>query len=164
MRKASSGTAHGVPACCVKTFCTVSRRPVGPLAPPPRRARLRSRWRFRYGGANAGRQARTAWNPGRLTYSKFHLVGGTSLLPLPGLSRGRAEPVKAVCDRRTTAPAELPGERTREDGLDRTCPDLELAAIESRDTSGQGPLTLNRQRRYGAKVMLKRQARSRPSQ
>ena len=27
---------------------------------------------------------------------------------------------------------------SREDGLDRTCPDLELAAIGSRDTSGQG--------------------------
>ena len=34
---------------------------------------------------------------------------------------------------------ELPGERTRKDDLDRTCPDLELAAIGSRDTSGQGP-------------------------
>ena len=27
----------------VRTFCAVSRRPAGPLAPPPRRARLRSR-------------------------------------------------------------------------------------------------------------------------
>ena len=35
-----------------------SRRPAGPLAPPPRRARLRSRWRSRYGGTNAGRLAR----------------------------------------------------------------------------------------------------------
>ena len=31
-----------------------ARRPAGPLAPPPRRARLHSR----YGGANAGRLAR----------------------------------------------------------------------------------------------------------
>jgi hypothetical protein len=29
-----------------------------------------------------------------------------------------AEPVKAVCDRRATAPVERPGGRTREDGLD----------------------------------------------
>ncbi len=33
----------------------------------------------------------------------------------------------------------LRDERTREDGLDRTCPDQELAAIGGRDTSGQGP-------------------------
>jgi DNA invertase Pin-like site-specific DNA recombinase len=52
--------------------------------------------------------------------------------------RGRSEPVKAVCGRRPTAAVELPGERTREDGLDRTCPDQEMAAIGSRDTSGQG--------------------------
>ena len=32
--------------------------PTGPLAPPTRRARLRSRWRSRYGGASAGRLAR----------------------------------------------------------------------------------------------------------
>ena len=44
----------------VRTSCTISRRPAGPLAPPPRRARLRSRWRCRYGGANAGRLARRA--------------------------------------------------------------------------------------------------------
>ena len=37
-----------------------------------------------------------------------------------------------------TTPVELPGERTRKDGLDRTFPDQELAAIGSRDTSGQG--------------------------
>jgi hypothetical protein len=56
--------------------------------------------------------------------------------PAAGLSRGRSEPVKAVCDRRTTAPGELPGGRTREDSLDRTCPDQEMAAIGSRDTCG----------------------------
>jgi hypothetical protein len=68
------------------------------------------------GGANAGRLARKreSW-----------------------IVRGRAEPVKAVCDRRTTAPVDLPGERTREDDLDRTCPDQEMAAIESKDTNGQ---------------------------
>jgi hypothetical protein len=60
--------------------------------------------------------------------------------PAAGIVRGRAEPVKAFCARRATAPVELPGERTREYGLDRTCPDLELAAIESRDTSGPGRL------------------------
>ena len=55
--------------------------------------------------------------------------------------RGRSEPVKAVCDCRATAPVELPSERTREDGLDRTRPDQEMAAIESWDTSGQGTLS-----------------------
>ena len=76
--------------------------------------------------------------PGRLTYSKFHLCTRGVPAPAAGIVRGRSEPVKAVCDRRATAPVELPGERTREDGLDRTCPDQEMAAIGSRDTSGQG--------------------------
>jgi hypothetical protein len=53
--------------------------------------------------------------------------------------RARPEPVKAVCDRRATAPVELPGERTHEAVLDRTCPDQEMAAIGSRDTGGPGP-------------------------
>jgi hypothetical protein len=51
--------------------------------------------------------------------------------------RGRAEPVKAVCDRRATASVNLPGERTREDGLDRTCPPKAVAAIGSMGTSGR---------------------------
>jgi len=59
-----------------------------------------------------------------------------------GIVRGRSEPVKAVCGRRATAPVELLSERTREDGLDRTCPNQELAAIGSRDTRGHGLLTL----------------------
>jgi hypothetical protein len=41
----------------VRTFCTVSRRPGGPLAPPTRRARLRSRWRSRSGLALKRRSA-----------------------------------------------------------------------------------------------------------
>jgi hypothetical protein len=72
------------------------------------------------------------------TYSKFIGAGEASLLPLPGIVRGRSEPVKAVCDRRTTAPVKVASERTRKDDLDRTCPDQEMAAIGSRDTSGQG--------------------------
>ncbi len=39
-----------------------------------------------------------------------------SMLALPKCP-GRAEPVKAVRDRRSTAPVELPGRRPREDGL-----------------------------------------------
>ena len=54
-----------VPDRPVRTFCTVSRRPAGPLAPPTRRARRSSRWRSRYGGANAGRLARRTQTPGR---------------------------------------------------------------------------------------------------
>ena len=92
---------------------------------PPGRSRrrhgapgLRSRWRSRYGRANAGRLARKAGGTGRLTYSKFHLCRRGVPAPAAGIVRGRSEPVKAVCDRRTTASVELLGERTREDGLD----------------------------------------------
>jgi len=79
-------------------------------------------------------------------YSKLHRCRRGVPAPAAGIVRGRSEPVKAVCDRRATAAVELPGERTREDDLDRTCPDQEMAAIGSRDTSGQGPLTLECQR------------------
>jgi hypothetical protein len=48
----------------------------------------------------------------------------------------QARIVKVGCPSR---PAELPGERTRKGDLDRTCPAKEMAAIGSRDTSGQGP-------------------------
>jgi hypothetical protein len=62
---------------------------------------------------------------------------------------GRAEPVKAVCDRRATTSVNLLGERTREDDLDGTCPTVpESAAIGSMGTSGQdgaGRLTLKGQ-------------------
>lgn len=50
---------------------------------------------------------------------------------------GRSEPVKPVCGRRATAPVKLRGARTREDGLDWTCPAKEMAAIGSMDASGQ---------------------------
>jgi hypothetical protein len=46
----------------------------------------------------------------------FIHAGGTSLFPLPGIVRGRSEPVKAICGRRATAPVELLSER--EDSLD----------------------------------------------
>ena len=75
------------------------------------------------------------------------LLGGwqdVDLAPVPvpdretgELSMARPEPSRLVCDRRTTTPVELPGERTREDDLERTCPDQEMAAIGSRDTCGQ---------------------------
>jgi hypothetical protein len=77
-------------------------------------------------------------NAGRSICSKFRLCSGVVPAPAASIVRGRSEPVKAVCDRRATASVELPGERTREDSLDRTCPDQELAAIGRRDTSGQG--------------------------
>ena len=115
------------PAClaplAVRTFCTVSRRPAGPHAPPPRRARLRSRCRSRYGGANAGRLARKRESHGPPSTTNVQQSPGSTAgsgVPAPAaeIVRGRAEPVKAVCDRRTTASVDLPGERTREDGLD----------------------------------------------
>jgi hypothetical protein len=53
-----------------------------------------------------------------------------------GIVQGRSEPVKAVCDRRATAPVELPGERTREDDLDWIRPAKEVAAIGRMERSG----------------------------
>jgi hypothetical protein len=137
MCKASSGTAHGPDLGRVQTFCTVSRRPAGPLAPPPRRTRLRSRWRSRYGGANAGRLARKHGTRAAIDLQKS--LGSAVGCPCSRwpIVQGRSEPVKAVCDRRATAPVELPGERTHEDGLDRTCPAKVMAAIGSMDASGQ---------------------------
>ena len=55
---------------------------------------------------------------GRSSASKDAELLVLALLPLPGLSGTRSEPVKAVCDRRTTATVEPHGERTLEDGLD----------------------------------------------
>jgi len=83
---------------------------------------------------------------GRLKLGSFIGAGRASPLPLRNCPR----PVRTRQARlwpqgnRTRI---LPGERTREDGLDRTCPAKELAAIGSRDTCGQGPLTLERQPR-----------------
>jgi hypothetical protein len=87
---------------------------------------------------HASRLARRARNPlGRqLTYSSYRVQSGVSCSRCP-IVRGRAEPVKAVCDCRTTAPVELPRSRTRKDGLDRTYPVREMAAIGSMGTSGQ---------------------------
>jgi hypothetical protein len=98
-------------------YVFVKGDPAGPLAPPTRCARLRSRWRSRYGGAHAGRLAR---KDGCLWATAVTRVRRRVLAPAAGLSR--AEPVKAVCGRRAIAPMKLPGERTREDDLDRTCP------------------------------------------
>jgi hypothetical protein len=92
---------------------------------------------LRYGGANAGRLARKDEMRAARHTASFMCAGGVVPAPAAGIVRGRSEPVKAVCDRRATASVKLPGERTREDDLDRTCPDQELAAIGSRDTSGQ---------------------------
>jgi len=83
-----------------------ARSPSLPLALPLRRRR------------SAGAKS---MKPGRLIYSKFPLCRRGVPAPAAGIVRGRSEPVKAVCGCRTTAPVELPGERAREDGLDRTC-------------------------------------------
>ena len=94
----------------------------GPLAPPTRRARLRSRWRSRYGGASAGRLARIPWNLGRLDIQQ--LPGSAAKVECP-CSRcqycpGRAEPVKSAFGvamrssfaRLLTEPARHPGVRS----------------------------------------------------
>jgi hypothetical protein len=114
------GVGYGVGYGSVQTFCTASRRPAGPLAPPTRRARLRSRWRSRYGGANAGRLARKAEDFGPpLTDSSYRELSRRGCpCSRCGIVQGRSEPVKAVCDRRPTAAVQLPGGGTREDDLD----------------------------------------------
>lgn len=77
-----------------------SRRPSGPLAPPPRRASPSLRRR------HAGRLAR---GPKLLGPPFTHQsLGFTDAGRRPssrcGIVQGRAEPVKAFCDRRTSAP------------------------------------------------------------
>ena len=95
--------------------------------------------------ANAGRQARKAQNLGPACRTSVISEGRRSCSRCQHCP-GRTEPVKAVCDRRATASVNLPGERTREDGLDRTCPKVpEMAAIGSRDTCGQNVMTFKRQ-------------------
>jgi hypothetical protein len=149
MRKCIGADIPGVAVpsrMLVRTFCTVQGGPAGPLAPPTRRARLRSRWRSRTAAPTpvGWRESRKPGPP--LTYSNHQAISprGVSMLPLPDCP-GRAEPVKAVRDRRATASDELPGERTREDGLDdRTCPAVpESAVIGGMGTSGQDALTLS---------------------
>jgi hypothetical protein len=97
--RTSSGTGHRyMTVTCESFLCGFQGSPAGPLAPPTRRARLRSRWRSHDGGANAGRLARKAETPGRHDIQQS-----------PGFSRGewcacsryrycpgRAEPVKSA--------------------------------------------------------------------
>jgi hypothetical protein len=117
---------HGRPAAACLTTRHCSRRRHGALAFAPAAA----------GPAPVGWREKREIGP--FEYSKFHLCGWGRPAPAAGIFRGRSEPVKAVGDRRATASVELPGERTREDDLDRTCPAQELAAIGSRDTSSLG--------------------------
>jgi hypothetical protein len=121
----------------VTIFYAASRRPAGPHAPPPRRARLRSRWRSRYGGANASRLARKQ-KPGRLTYSKFYPCRWTPLLPLPGLSGAGQNLSRPSVTVGQPPPSRCRDERTREDGLDRTCPDLELGSYREQGQEWSG--------------------------
>ena len=66
-----------------------------------------------------------------MTYSSYPEMRPRCPCSRCGIVQGRSEPVKAVCDRRATAPAKLRSERTREDDLDRTCPAKVMAAIGS---------------------------------
>ena len=126
----------------VQTFCTVfkaarraaraaatARTPPLPLALP-----LRLRQRRSAGAKNY----ETRRPPDKQQSPGFIRAGGVHA-PAADIVRGRAEPVKPVCDHRATASVKLPGECTREDGLDRTCPRVpEMAAIGSMGTSGPG--------------------------
>jgi hypothetical protein len=51
--------------------------------------------------------------------ASFTVHAGVVPAPAARLSGAGQNPVKAVCDRRATASVELPGERTREDGLEQ---------------------------------------------
>jgi hypothetical protein len=93
---------------------------------------LRSRWRSRYGGANAGRLAREQKPWAAMTYSNHRVSRGETdvILPLSLLSgsgRTRQERLRRRLRRSSTH--------------DRTCPRVpESAAIGSRDKSGQDGL------------------------
>jgi hypothetical protein len=144
MWKASSATAR------LPTLPTLPTPACEPLSVrfqggPPGRSRRR---RGAHAYAPADAPAAAAPNAGRLArkhetlgppfgYNSYRDSAAGCPCPRCGIVQGRAEPVKAVCGRRTTAPVNLPGERTREDDLDRTCPAKEVAAIGSMGTSGQ---------------------------
>ena len=51
------------------------------------------------------------------SHTQLSCLRAVSLLRC-GIVRDRQDPVKPVCARGATAPVELPGERTRKDGLD----------------------------------------------
>jgi len=112
----------------VRTFPSASRRPAGPLAPPTRRARLRSRWRSRYGGdrrRSAGAKAQTSGC--HKIYSGRQRSGqAATMLPLSKLSgsgrtcQKRAFGVGFADLRLLTDPARSPGVRShREHGQER---------------------------------------------
>jgi len=89
----SSGARQRLPQTRVRTFCTVSRRPAGPLAPPPRRPGRRSRWRAAPAGPTpvGWRERRETFGP-PLTGSSHRVQPQGSMLPLPdcpGPSRTR---------------------------------------------------------------------------
>jgi hypothetical protein len=92
----------------VRTFCTVSRRPAGPLAPPPRRARLRSR----YGGAHAGRLARKAKPCRPQSTEKFHgrsgFDKGTLAMAQIGLTRAGQKAARSRSQRTGHRPLSNP--------------------------------------------------------
>jgi hypothetical protein len=83
----------------VRTFCTFSGRPIGPLAPPPRRPGRHSRCRSRDGRANAGRLARKAQKRrAAIDVQAFNGIRAPGGGPCSrrGIVRGRAEPVKSA--------------------------------------------------------------------
>jgi hypothetical protein len=145
----ASGLALGVvpsvpcPQVCPQAVCRLSVRFQG--GPPGRSRRRLGALAFAPAGAPAtAAPTPVGWRekhekPGRLTYSKFHACWRGVPAPAAGIVRVRSEPVKPICDRRATAPVKLHGECTREDGLDRTCPDLELAAIGRQGHEWPGP-------------------------
>ena len=101
------------PIASVQSFCTGSRRPHGPLAPPTRRARRSSRWRSRYGGANAGRLARKAKIPrGRSQPGSSRAAAGfdkgtlaMAHIGLTGAGRSQPDSPDSV---RAIAPCQIP--------------------------------------------------------
>jgi hypothetical protein len=147
--RADAGTAPGAGIIFLYGFkaarraaraTNTARSPLLPLALPQRRRRRRS----------AGAKV---CNPGPLGMSKFHRYKWGVPAPAAGIVPGRSEPVKTVCERRTTASAELPSQRTRKDGLDdRTCPAKGIEPRSGAGTRVARVLTLKRQRQIQRQV------------
>jgi hypothetical protein len=81
----------------VQTFCTASRRPAGPLAPPTRRTASAPAGAPTAAATNAGRLAQNQKSQAVMTYSSHGSFdrGTMRLLPLSRLSGSGQNPSRA---------------------------------------------------------------------
>ena len=140
----------------VRTFCTVSRRPAGPLAPPPRRPGLRCRCRSRSGPDQRPVGWREDETRGRLTLSQFTSAREVAPAPAAGLSGAGQNPSRPSVTAGQPHPLSCLVNVHAKTALSRTCPDQEMAAIGSRDPSGQ-LLTLKHQGSKRALPLVRQQ-------